>query len=190
MQNQKIIMMARKYLTRFDEILNQMADRMLSQEVTNSITINFIRCMIPHHEAAIYMSENLLNYTRYEPLQKIAKGIIEMQTKGIEQMKDIEKTTYGFRNTPRDVNTYIENYLSITKNMIEKMKNSHRCININLDFVNEMIPHHEGAIKMCNNLLQYYIDPRLKNVADTIISEQSKGVRELKEVQKNLCSKR
>ncbi len=190
MQNQKMIMMARRYLARFDEILNQMADEMLSQEVTNSITIDFIRCMIPHHRAAIYMSENLLNYTRYEPLQKIAKGIIEMQTRGIEQMKEIEQRTYGFRNIPRDVNNYIEKYLSITQNMIKKMKNSPRCININLDFVNEMIPHHEGAIKMCNNLLQYYIDPRLKNVADTIIREQSEGVSKLKEVQKNLCGRR
>ena len=89
MQNQRMMIIARKYLTRFDEILNQMADEMLSQEVTNSITIDFIRCMIPHHRAAIYMSENLLNYTRYEPLQKIARGIIEMQTKGIEQMEEI-----------------------------------------------------------------------------------------------------
>lgn len=186
MQNQRVIM-ARKYLARFDEILNQMADKMLSQEFTSSITINFIRCMIPHHQAAIYMCENLLNYTRYEPLQKIANGIIQMQTRGIEQMREIECTTYGFNNMPKDVNNYIDRYLSITKNMIEKMKDSPRCVNINLSFVNEMIPHHEGAIAMCENLLQYYIDPRLKQVADSIIREQSQGVKELKEVQKNLC---
>ena len=188
MQNQRVIM-ARRYLTRFDEILNQMADKMLSQEVTCSITINFIRCMIPHHQAAIYMCENLLNYTRYQPLEKIANGIIQMQTKGIEQMREIERTTYGFNNMPKDVNNYIETYLNITKNMIEKMKNSPRCININLDFVNEMIPHHEGAISMCKNLLQYYIDPRLKQVAETIIREQSRGIEELKEVQRNLCQR-
>ena len=188
MQNQKV-MMARRYLTRFDEILNQMADKMLSQEVTNSITINFIRCMIPHHQAAIYMCENLLNYTRYQPLQKIAQDIIQMQTRGIEQMKEIERTTYGFNNTPRDVNNYIERYLEITKNMIERMKNSPRCVSINLNFVNEMIPHHEGAISMCENLLQYYIDPRLKMVADSIIKEQSEGVRQLKEVQRSLCGR-
>ncbi len=187
MQNQRMIMMARRYLARFDEILNQMADKMLSQELTNSITINFIRCMIPHHMAAIYMCENLLQYTKYQPLQNIANDIIQMQTKGIEQMKEIERTTYGFNNMSRDVKNYNERYLEITKNMIERMKNSPRCININLDFVNEMIPHHEGAISMCENLLQYYIDPRLKMVADSIIREQSEGVKQLKEVQNNLC---
>ena len=189
MQNQRKVVMAQRYIYRFEQILDEMATKMLSQKVTNSITINFIECMVPHHQAAIYMSENLLNYTRYEPLQKIAKDIIQMQTKGIEQMREIAKTTYGFNNTSKDVNSYIEKYLEITNNMIEKMRNSPRCISINLDFVNEMIPHHEGAVSMCENLLKYYIDPRLKQVADTIIMEQSEGIRQLKEVKRNLCGK-
>ena len=71
--------------------------------------------------------------------------------------------------------------------MICRMKNSPRGININLNFVNEMIPHHEGAIAMCENLLQYCIDPRLKCVAETIITEQSQGVKELEEIKKQLC---
>ena len=47
------------------------------------------------------------------------------------------------------------------------------------NFISEMIPHHKGAIAMCNNLLQYNIDPRLRKVAENIIKEQSKGVEEL-----------
>lgn len=183
------IMRAKKYLFRFDEILKQMAEKMLSQEISDSITINFIECMIPHHQAAIYMSENLLEYTSYQPLQEIAKNIIKMQTEGIEQMKEIARTTYGFQNLPQDINCYQEKYLEITKNMIERMKNAPRCVYINLDFTNEMIPHHEGAIAMCENLLRYRINPRLKAVADSIIKEQSKGVKELKEVQRKLCGK-
>ncbi len=169
MDRQSIIR-AQRYLNRFDQILSEMSEKMLHAELTNySITIDFIRCMIPHHQAAIYMSENLLMYTRYQPLIEIAKGIIAMQTKGIEEMKEILRTTSVYMSMERDINTYLTKYFEITNNMIEKMKNSPRCVNINLDFVNEMIPHHEGAIQMCNNLLQYYIDPRLRNVANTII---------------------
>jgi len=188
MQNTQIVM-TKRYLYRYDEILNQMAEKMLSQNVTNSVTINFIECMIPHHQAAIYMSENLLQYTRYQPLQEIAKDIIKMQTEGIKQMEEIAKTTYGFPNTPQVVDHYMQKYLEITKDMIERMRNAPRCVNINLNFTNEMIPHHEGAISMCENLLQYRIDPRLKLVADSIIKEQSEGVEQLKEVQRRLCSK-
>ncbi len=178
---------SKKYLSRFEQILCQMANRMLTAEITNNITKDFIRCMIPHHQAAIYMSQNLLEFTNYEPLQEIAKGIIQMQTRGIEQMKEILETTEGYESSPVDVNCYMARYYSITRRMITRMKNSPRCMNINLSFVGEMIPHHEGAIAMCKNLLQYRIDPRLKEVADTIIKEQSEGVRELKEVRTNLC---
>lgn len=188
MQNMQIVR-TNRYLYRYDEILNQMAEKMLSQNVTNSVTINFIECMIPHHQAAIDMSENLLQYTRYQPLQEIAKNIIKMQTEGIKQMEEIAKTTYGFPNTLQVVDHYRQKYLEITKKMIERMRNAPRSVNINLNFTNEMIPHHEGAIAMCENLLQYRIDPRLKLVADSIIKGQSKGVKELKEVQKRLCGK-
>lgn len=188
MKNRQI-MRARKYLFRFDEILNQMAEKMLLQEVSGSITINFIQCMIPHHQAAIYMSENLLEYTTYQPLQEIAKNIIKMQTEGIEQMKEIARTTYGFQNMPQDIKCYEEKYLEITRNMIERMKKAPKCVYINLNFTNEMIPHHEGALAMCKNLLSYRIDPRLKVVADSIIKEQSRGIEELKEIQRRLCGK-
>ncbi len=179
---------ARRYLYRFDQILDEMAEKMLNPNIVNNITLNFIECMIPHHQAAIYMSENLLRYTYYRPLQTIANNIIQMQTTGIEQMRQIASTTSGFSNMPRDVEIYMARYFEITKDMLDKMKNSPRCVSINLDFVNEMIPHHKGAIAMCENLLQYRIDPRLKHVADTIIREQSQGVRELTQVQRMLCS--
>ncbi len=177
----------KKYLFRFNQILCEMANQMLSRKITDSITINFIECMIPHHQAAIYMCENLLEYTNYEPLQEIAKNIIKTQTEGIEQMREIARTTSGFTNCEKHINCYMSKYFVITRYMIGRMKNSPRCSNINLDFTNEMIPHHEGAIAMCENLLQYCIDPRLKKVAEAIIKEQSQGVCELKQIRKNLC---
>ncbi len=179
----------RKYLFRFQQILCQMANKMLSQRISESITVDFVECMIPHHQAAIYMCQNLLEYTNYEPLQKMAKRIIQEQTVGIEQMKEIAKTTSGFKNSKKEVNCYWEKYFAITKNMIHKMNHSPRSRNINLNFTNEMIPHHEGAIAMCENLLLYCIDPRLKDVAENIIKEQSQGVMELKEIRGKLCQK-
>lgn len=179
MQNAKT-MQAKRYLFQYDEILKQMADKMLSQEVTNSITINFIKCMIPHHQAAIYMCENLLNYTEYKPLIEIANNIIKMQTNGIKEMKQIYKTTEGYENSAEKTSCYVERYCNITKNMLINMRNSPKCISIDIDFINEMIPHHEGAIYMCKNLLEYNIDSRLIEVANSIIKEQENGVKELK----------
>lgn len=171
-----------QYLSRFDQILWEMTTKMLTSPTTNNITINFIRTMIPHHQAAIYMCENLLKYTTYCPLQDIARRIIRLQTQGIEQMKNIARTTTGYENTWIDVNNYTNQFKQIVNEMVQRMKNSSRTININYNFVNEMIPHHEGAIAMCNNLLKYRIDPRLREVANSIIRFQSQGVKELKEI--------
>ena len=70
--------------------------------------------------------------------------------------------------------------------MIYRMKYCLRSNDINLNFISEMIPHHEGAIAMCQNLLQYNIDPRLRMVAENIIKEQSQGVKDLYEVKRML----
>lgn len=177
----------KEYLKNFDQILCEMANRMLSFSTTSNITINFIECMIPHHEAAIQMSENLLTYTNYKPLYDIANNIIKTQKMGIQQMKEIVRTTLTRANMPNHVASYENNYLAITRNMINRMKSSPRTQNINFNFTGEMIPHHEGAIEMCNNLLQYPIDPRLKIVATSIIRGQTQGVAELKKIQEELC---
>ena len=180
---------AQNYLNEFDEILLNMANRMLNPTLGNSVTINFIRCMIPHHEAAIYMCENLLRYTSFLPLKEEAKSIIKMQTRGVAQMKEIEQTTKYLNCPPNFNQEYLNEYFKITKNMIFRMSNSLRSNNINLDFVSEMIPHHEGAIQMCQNLLGYNIDPRLRLVAENIIKEQSEGVQNLYEIRQMLLRK-
>ena len=176
----------KEYLRRFDQILCEMSNRMLLFSTTSNITINFIECMIPHHEAAISMSENLLTYTNYKPLYEMANNIIQVQTRGVQQMKQIVRTTQTRANFPNHVTSYENEYLRITKKMISKMKDSLRIQNINIDFAAEMIPHHEGAIEMCSNLLKYPVDQRLKLVAEDIIKEQTNGIKKLKCIQEEL----
>lgn len=177
----------KRYLERFDEILITMKHKMLCAKFNNDLTKYFIECMIPHHQAAIYMCESLLQYTDYEPLISIANNIIKMQTHGIEQMKDIFCTTKGEENTEKEIRCYIEKYCDIVNTMLYKMKNSSKGLNINLNFINEMIPHHEGAIYMCKNVLKYNIDPRLRILAEDIIKEQENGVEEMRILIGKIC---
>ncbi len=62
---------------------------MKNARMTNSISYNFIVQMIPHHQAAIDMSRNILQYTTCVALQDIAMGIVEEQTKSIENMQKL-----------------------------------------------------------------------------------------------------
>ncbi len=159
-----------------------MLSKMSSSKITGNITKDFILDMIPHHEAAVLMSKNLLKYNIDSKLALIAKNIIRVQENGIKEMRLIYQTTNIPNNTYLEVLDYIRNYNDILNEMARGMENSLNIPNINLDFISEMIPHHKGAIKMCKNLLNFKIDERLKNLAISIINFQSQGVKELKEI--------
>lgn len=177
------------YLNNFNQILNQMGTSMFSQDIINNITINFIRCMIPHHEAAIYMCQNLLRFTNNRRLINLANNIIDSQSKGIRTMEQIERTINNYQSPNQQVYNYMNNYYRITNTMLYEMKNSAKIDDINLDFITEMIPHHEGAINMCQNVLQYNIDPRLINLAQSIIREQSKNIQTLQEIRSTIVQR-
>ncbi len=177
---------SRKYLYEFFQILNNMENKVLNAPITDNITINFIRTMVSYHQSAIYMCQNLSRFTQYESLEEIARNIISNQTKGISEMREIAITTSGYSNSRRDVNLYEKSFFCITKQMICRMRNAPRSNDINLNFVDEMIPHHEGAIKMCENVMKYRVDPRLLEISNSIIKKQSEEIKEMEEIQRIL----
>lgn len=176
----KLSNVTKEYLDRFYCILDEMIEDMTGAELTDSISHNFIVQMIPHHRAAIEMSKNLLRYTTFIPLQNIAEGIIKEQTKSIENMRKIQRQCSELENSQRDVSLYQRRVNQIIRTMFSEMKNAYTTNNINSNFIYEMIPHHEGAIKMSRNALQYDICPELKPILYAIISSQEKGVMQMK----------
>lgn len=56
---------------------------------------DFIMMMIPHHEAAIAMSQAELKYGSDKRAKKVAQGVIEGQTKDIKDMRTWHKAWYG-----------------------------------------------------------------------------------------------
>ncbi len=170
---------AKRYLYRFYEILNEMIKNMTGAPLTDSISHNFIVQMIPHHRAAIEMSENLLMYTDFEPLKRIAENIIEEQTKGIENMEKALTACEELSNTRQDLCRYKNRLDRITSVMFSNMRNARASNNINADFMREMIPHHKGAVQMSENALQYPICPELTPILQSIISSQEKGIQDM-----------
>lgn len=181
---------AKAYLTRFYQILDEMIWEMSSAECNHSISHNFIVQMIPHHRAAIEMSKNLLWYNPSEPLKKIARGIISEQTKSIADMKAILSRCSECVNSERDLALYQRRIENIMSTMFEQMGSAPDTNNIDVDFMWEMIPHHEGAIRMSETALQYDICPGLVPILQEIISSQKKGVQEMEALLRQAGAKR
>ena len=168
------------YLCRFYEILEEMIAGMTDVPLTDSLSHNFIVQMIPHHRAAIEMSRNLLQYTTFVPLQDIALSIIDEQTKSIENMQEILDCCRELENSQQDLCLYQKSFGQITQTMFAQMQNACSTNDINGNFIREMIPHHEGAIRMSENILRYPVCPQLDPILQAIIQSQKKGVREMK----------
>lgn len=168
------------YLTRFYEILDEMIKGMEEAELTDSLSHNFIVQMIPHHMAAIEMSENVLQYNPCCPVRSIAENIITMQTKSIQDMLDVKRTCSKQTNTQQDLCLYRRRFRQITHTMFTEMGEACSDNNISANFMREMIPHHQGAIYMSENALRYCICPGLQPILEAIIVSQRQGVREMK----------
>lgn len=171
---------AEVYLKDFEAILSEMIKGMTEAKLTESISHNFIVQMIPHHRAAIEMSENVLKYTRVTPLRKIAENIISEQTKSISDMEKILKRCSEKENTHKELSEYGKNVDAILKTMFSEMRGAYSDCHISCDFMREMIPHHMGAVKMSKNALAFPICEELVPVLEAIISSQEKGICQMK----------
>lgn len=175
----KLSNVTKDYLNVFHNILDKMIKDMTEAKLTYSISHNFIVQMIPHHRAAIEMSENILKYTTNLTLQNIAANIIKEQTKSIANMEKILNSCSELINSDNDVYLYQRRVDNILKTMFSGMENAYTTNEINCDFMREMIPHHKGAVEMSKNVLQYDICPDLKPILYAIISSQEKGIAEM-----------
>jgi len=181
--NPDLSAVTRRYLTCFQDILDKMICGMTHAELTNSISHNFIMQMIPHHEAAIRMCKNLLRYTTFLPLEEIAQDIITEQTSGIASMRRILSCCSCYGNTYEECSSYLASFRTISEDMFTQMQNVESVNDINTDFLLEMIPHHEGAILMCENALEQSICPSLTPILENIIATQRRGIAEMKNLQ-------
>lgn len=164
------------YLAKFYSIISDMVTDMTNAEITNSISHNFITRMIPHHEAAIAMSKNILDYTQNEELKEIAENIISEQTKSIENMRAVTEASDKMVNCSCDLKNYGCRIENIMRTMFARMRNACTSDCIDADFIREMIPHHMGAVCMSETALKYCIYSELRPILQSIINSQKNGI--------------
>lgn len=176
----------KEYLGGYYYILDEMIWGMTSAELNDSISHNFIVQMIPHHRAAIEMSKNILKYTENAALRSIASNIIEEQTKSIENMLSIEDKCSRKCNSRADLCRHQGRTEQIMQIMFSEMKCARATNQINCNFMWEMIPHHEGAVKMSMNTLKYNICPELVPILQAIITSQKRGIEQMRQLEQRI----
>lgn len=80
-------------------------------------------------------------------------------------------------NQNRNQSQYILEYSEIMEVMHHDMSNVPISGNDNVDFLKEMIPHHQGAVDMAVSILKNSKDKRVRNLALGILTEQQNEIK-------------
>ncbi|MFQ9516174.1 MAG: DUF305 domain-containing protein [Eubacterium sp.] len=176
----------REYLNKYYCILDHMIQGMTEVRLSDSISYNFMVQMIPHHRAAIEMSENILGYTDNQTLQTIAENIIKAQTESIANMESILCKCMEVTDSVVCLENYQCRMDKIMQNMFCRMDNARAANQIDCNFLWEMIPHHMGAVEMSQTTLRFGICADLKPILEAIIISQKRGIMQMRQLQRCL----
>lgn len=171
---------SKTYLCCFYQILDEMIQGMTTARLNQSISHNFVVQMIPHHKASIQMSNNILRFTENSFVRRIAQRIIEEQIQGIGRMEEALGTCNQLTNPQMDLRLYQRRMDLIYREMYAKMGSALESNALAAIFMREMIPHHQGAIRMAENALKYDVCTELVPILRSIIVQQRQGVAQMR----------
>ncbi len=145
-----------------------------SEAGANGVDRAFAIEMIDHHEMAIEMAKVAQDRASKPQVRKLAAAVIVAQQSEIDQLKQIDKQL-------ADENVEIGELglsdsmmgMNMDDSMLMRSKKFDRA------FIDMMIQHHRGAIRMARVELAEGEDPQLRELAQAIIRDQSTEIEEM-----------
>ncbi|UJA19225.1 DUF305 domain-containing protein [Thermoleophilia bacterium SCSIO 60948] len=146
---------------------------------TESVDGAFATEMIPHHEMAIQMAEMAQEQGQHPEITRLADAIVEAQEGEISELEDIHERLFG---EPAGSIDFVSLPLSDEDSGMDMdMAMLAGAQPFDRAFIDMMIPHHQGAIRMARIELEDGSDPEAKRLAEQIIAEQSDEIVEMNE---------
>jgi len=144
----------------------------------------FIDMMIPHHEGAIMMAKDALAHANKPELKKMAQGVITSQQNEIAQMKAWRAKWYGEGKPSgmEDAAGMMKHMSMMNDMMVKNLGQKDR--DYEDRFIDTMIPHHKGAIKMAGDALTKANHPEIKQMAQAIIDAQKAEIAQMEQWRK------
>jgi uncharacterized protein (DUF305 family) len=146
----------------------------------------FVREMIPHHRMAVDMAEMARMDASHQQINTLAKSIIEGQNAEIRELTAIRKSL-GVKPLPggdeghelmmRDADTFGLTMDQMAMDM--DMDELHGAGPFDRKFIDMMIPHHQGAIRMARAELAKGRSAKLRAIARAIVAAQKREITEL-----------
>ncbi|MCF2146296.1 DUF305 domain-containing protein [Desmonostoc muscorum LEGE 12446] len=152
--------------------------------------LRFIDAMTPHHQGALEMAKEAQQKSKRPEIKKLADNIIKSQNQEITQMKQWRQAWYpSAGNKPMAYHSQMGHMMEMSPEQIQAMMMSQDLgaadAEFDLRFINAMIPHHEGAVKMAQDALNKSKRPEIKQLAQEIIKAQDTEIKQMQQWRKS-----
>ena len=171
---------SKRYLCCYYQILDEMIQAITTARLTRSLSHNFIVQMIPHHQAAVRMCRNLLQYSDDGAVRRLAQRITDQQTQGLQAMEGLLPDCGQPANPQMDLRLCHRRTELILRELFSQMGSAPEGNRLDLVFLRQMIPHHLGAARMAQNTLRYQVATGLAPVLRSTIDTHCKEVRQMR----------
>ena len=151
--------------------------------------LRFIDGMMPHHQGAIVMAKEAQQKSQRPEIKKLADEIIMAQTKEITELQTWRKQWYpNASSMPMAHNAKMGHMMEMNADQMKGMMMTQdlgaQDAEFDLRFINAMIPHHEGAVKMAQEASTKSTRPEVKQLSKDIISSQQTEIKQMQEWKK------
>jgi uncharacterized protein (DUF305 family) len=136
----------------------------------------FVAGMVPHHEGAIKMARIARERARHHEIRELADEVIATQTAEIETLESIHERLFG-----EPVGAMSHGSMGLDAQMMGmdadmSMLESASGPEFDRAFIDVMIAHHQGAVRMAQIELAEGEDPETRALAEDVIEAQSREI--------------
>jgi uncharacterized protein (DUF305 family) len=143
--------------------------------------LQYIDTMIAHHQGAVDMARPCQTLAVKAEMKKLCAEIIESQTKEIAEMRSWRDKWFAGKEPA--INMQMPGMNESMVGMDMKKLNSLSGIEFDLEFIRQMIPHHQGAVVMAKDVLSKTNRDEIKRISNEIIKAQEEEIKQMKEWQ-------
>lgn len=140
----------------------------------------FLDTMVKHHQEALDMSQMALDKAQSAEVKSLAQRIIDDQKKEIDELKTMRERVDT--SAPEAINMKLPGMIPMNMKKLKSASGK----NFDHMFLDMMLTHHKGALKMSRAELKQGNSFEAQSKAQTIIDKQTKEIAEMKQMRANL----
>jgi uncharacterized protein (DUF305 family) len=162
--------------------MDEMLQRVKNVKMKGVMEHDFSLVMIEHLQGGIDMSEAYLKRAADEKLKDKAKKMIASQK---EEQSILKKYLDGFKGTGKEADAHYKTLTKPVEKSVEDMKEMKLSGDMDKDFAELMIRHHESGIRLAKMPFARGDTNELKEEAKKMVDDREAEIKELKKCSAN-----